>query len=82
MCSLHPVLELKEAKLIWPCSRDFGVISGKLWALKRLRQACKLNLTVSGHSDSQHEDLCDWARVLTQALQMRNLDTLVLPFLQ
>ncbi|CAL5222606.1 g4999 [Coccomyxa viridis] len=52
---------------------------GKIWALERIQQACKLNLAVSARSDGQHDVLWDGAGAMMQASGgLTRLETLVL----
>ena len=52
--------------------------TGKTWALKRIQQACKLNLTVSAQSHSQHNVLWDGAGGMMEASEgFTRLKTLV-----
>ncbi len=53
--------------------------AGRKWALKRIQQACKLNLTVIAQSDYQHNLLWDGAKAMMQASEgFTRLKTLVL----
>ena len=56
--------------------KDFYGSAGKIWALKRIQNACKLNLTVSA---GQHGVVCDGTRAVEQASKgLTKLKTLVL----
>ena len=80
ICSLHPALELEEARFAWTSPRVPLAASGKLWALRRLRQARKLNLFFCQWQPTVwHYFRDNWAEAMAQASrELTRLDALVL----